>query len=1765
MKETQHHMANKRKTLTVTITDTEEGIARGISGTPKYGNNVYSVSSFYDTLSQSVKNTYYYWVKNKKDIPNVEGRSLSAFNVSQLIADPVAYGYPCLAFHSKNSISLVNIEKYLEDSNVVLNVQYWLSDNRTNYHSQWKLLSLNKNTVIPSAIESKWFHSLIGKDDAGRLVPDIKLPTKNRYGIEFRPRQGMFINRTEALKQLIERTNSTLKNMLIADTIDLSKLLQSELSPTESSGLWDFKIDIEEELKFVPTKNFVKPRLTPIIDNGKIVDVIINASGSGYVPYRPYKYSIETLEPISWFGPTVVVQGQGNGASIKTIIDAAGQIIGTIIDSTGQGYNDTTTLIVRSLTTLVVSDTTALESWALFEWNTDTAEWIRIKGQSYNVTKYWKFIDWYATEYNQFTKVDRIFENTHQLVVTEVPLNSIVKINNVGSGGWMLLRKYNDAKTIDYTENYQVIARQNGTVEFLSTIYNSSTSYDTLLLDSTVYDNYPVTELRIILESLRDNIFVDQYRVDYLKLFFASVRYIMHEQLLVDWAFKTSFVKSQHNVGQLQQKVTYKNDNLENFEEYIKEVKPYRTKIREFVTSYGAVDPTKTVISDFDLLPLIREDYTVSPMSVSIVDNQVSANSPEINLDPWKNWLDNVGFKITSIEIVDQGTGYASNPLVEIVGDQLPGGTPAIAKAYIANRKVNRIDILDPGSKWINTPSVILKGGLGDGGSDARAVAIIGDSVIRSSMTKIKFDRISKVYQITNLEATETFSGNIVSGSRTQFPLIWSPNIETNSYKVVVNGAEALRSEYKVTTVSKFNGKFTEYSGLLTFSQAPSTGSIITIDYHKNFNHLAANDRINFYYNPVAGQVGKDLSQLMTGIDYGGVNITGVGFEENIRWDNLPQWNETTPGLDDYVVDVSQEDQYTFKFPYVPEIGQEINVYVARFNSATLKHDLPVRVDDINYLTINQTNPNAVMKSFVGTGNIDIIELPEILNLNIYTISNNQYGDRIIFRKIESDGSTAPKEDDYDTKLTGGSFAFNSATGFAPDDIILDGDGLVTAMTSNAPEEVVPGQIMDAVAIKVYTRPAGGCPNIMFKTYISDGETTTYTIGQYFPSSNSIIVKVEDNILTLGTDYDIDYQKNVIIFDAIPSAGSEIAIISISFNSANILDLDFFAADGTTSEYVTRAPWLPNINATVLLNGNVTPFEVFSTDENYTESIGQSWRSRTAIRFPVAPPSGAIINYIIDTSDIVQSASIIKSQTITYSEGTSTYDLTNQIGVDYPLEANVLVKTGNTILSSPSYSYFNIEDGKRIYSLLSSKYQNAEVTVGNLLVYVDGKKLRFGIDYSVNFPVQPLVGPQNQDEGFYDSGFYDGVFYDFGFELQQDLPKIEIKIASSFANNGSSLVVGVSSFSDYSIDNNSITFNSSYSDDTEIEVISFYNHNNLGIERTVDTFNLNPVLYSVIPEYFEYNAKLGGIFKLTSPVVSGDFVWVIKNGDLLVNRTDYELKEDFQTLTLNDYLTTEDKVQIIAFTNTVVTDQFGYMQFKDMLNRTHYKRLNKDKSTVLVKDLKQLDSDIEVLDIDKLDNPKPQENKPGIIEINGERIEYFVKDGNKLKQLRRGTLGTGIPTTHSSGTVVQNLGPSETIPYKDEIIVDSIIADGVNKEIELSYSLDGEQLESYQQYSDFIEVFVGGIRLKKDSYMLYTNTNYPNSPAGDTTQDPEFTYAAGKISLENAPQKGVIVTVIKKQGAVWTDPNKRLANSNNKVAKFVKEVESVWPAPIFRN
>lgn len=59
-----------------------------------------------------------------------------------------------------------------------------------------------------------------------------------------------------------------------------------------------------------------------------------------------------------------------------------------------------------------------------------------------------------------------------------------------------------------------------------------------------------------------------------------------------------------------------------------------------------------------------------------------------------------------------------------------------------------------------------------------------------------------------------------------------------------------------------------------------------------------------------------------------------------------------------------------------------------------------------------------------------------------------------------------------------------------------------------------------------------------------------------------------------------------------------------------------------------------------------------------------------------------------------------------------------------------------------------------------------------------------------------------------------------------------------------------------------------------------------------------------------------------------------------------------------------------------------------------------------------------------LGTPDPMLAVPGIIYVNGERIVYFEKDGNRLGRLRRGVGGTGTPLIHLNNSDVEDVGPN---------------------------------------------------------------------------------------------------------------------------------------------
>ena len=68
---------------------------------------------------------------------------------------------------------------------------------------------------------------------------------------------------------------------------------------------------------------------------------------------------------------------------------------------------------------------------------------------------------------------------------------------------------------------------------------NSEVGFDGISYDENRYDLQPAKETRIILETLRDKLFVDELEVEYNLNYSCKFKISHNEQPFVDWLFKT--------------------------------------------------------------------------------------------------------------------------------------------------------------------------------------------------------------------------------------------------------------------------------------------------------------------------------------------------------------------------------------------------------------------------------------------------------------------------------------------------------------------------------------------------------------------------------------------------------------------------------------------------------------------------------------------------------------------------------------------------------------------------------------------------------------------------------------------------------------------------------------------------------------------------------------------------------------------------------------------------------------------------------------------------------------------------------------------------------------------------------------------------------------------------------------------------------------------------------------------------------------------------
>jgi hypothetical protein len=978
----------------------------------------------------------------------------------------------------------------------------------------------------------------------------------------------------------------------------------------------------------------------------------------------------------------------------------------------------------------------------------------------------------------------------------------------------------------------------------------------------------------------------------------------------------------------------------------------------------------------------------------------------------------------------------------------------------------------------------------------------------------------------------------------------------------------------------------------LTFNEEVDQNSIISISYKKDVSLLDAADRINFFYKPTTGMIGNEISQLLDGVEYDGTIYNSIDFGNVQGFDiggfgALP-WDTYDATFQDEIFRLDGST-LTLDLAEPLETGINYNVY---YNG--------IRIDDEAFGGEDSSlilNENATMATIIGDGRTQL----QILDFGIVSFADN---DVIIIRKETSDGSQIPTQQSYDTALQGGIFESTSATGIDPADVRVDGYEFVSAETSRGPEELVPGQLLDTLDISVYHKSTEGVGAIGTAHYIisEDTDVTAFPLPSVPYSVDAIFVQLDNEILN-DTWYEIDWTNKTLSFaDSTSSIGSTLSIRTLGTNGNKLLDTGIVTYTGPIETGVRD---IADKSAFVSVNGVVL--------ESTQYTLGNI-RDNVSIQITADIEENAVVSWAVYEGTLQTYSSITIDNTFD-ADGDNFYHTFSDPRYSTPfnnesLASNILVKVNDKILT-PSYSVNYTITESRTYTIETWAFDNYDnITNDQMIVLLDNKQL--DLDLYFFDPVTGIVTLQTpelhigklltiniiQDAEYY---FVDSVVtVDSDDDMTQLLTVGEMVDLVSTADSSSIISLRVKAlttdsitFESYSIplrdafdrEDPSFTITLSATDSTlltlqtlkyvnstdltfavppssgaNVEIIMFSNHDVNDFRRFVRTVRQTATVEQIgDTNYYNKTLLTSGVLLLREKTVDSQYAWVMKNGVLLTPNVDYIVNGQLNAVQLYVPPIEGDVIDVLQFGNAPRVPTFGYRIFKDMLNRTHYKRLNSDNSYVLAQGLNYYDNDIVFESTDGLYVPSKTQNIPGVLWLNSERIEYFEIDGNKITQLRRGTLGTGVNNELYPGAIAYGQGPNETINYKDNIVEQKIVATGGNNPAQ-TFTLNFTPTSA-----DQLEVIVGGRRKSKASIERYDPTLGITSPEADVTIPAEYTVVGNEITFATPPAQGydeiqgIEIHILYKTGKIFNDSGKTLLESNNDIANFISSARITLP------
>jgi hypothetical protein len=1170
--------------------------------------DVYTIKTVIDPVTLHSSTKYYFWTRNNNS-DNRTRKGLSALQIQNLIANPRNSNEPFAAVIGANTFALFNCQNIINDD-TCLHIS--LTENRyvNPVHNEWSMFDDGTEYGVATEFLDRVNDSLSGQDSNGRPVPDPVLTTKERYGLSVIPRQTTFADNMAGRKVWVNNVNAILKNYPITILRDITLLAASDPIPEINGTTLNVKVATYEELSYYDV-NFYEIGERVIIENDSVT----------------------------------------GGWTIRQLaVDPA----------------DSTNLI-----------------------------WEIVVTQSYDLKTYWSYVDWYASGYSASTVITKTVDYSYEIANSKLNVNDVVKVKYGSQGLWnLVLIKEN---------SLELIGQESATIQFNSSLYNNVNAgigIDTQSFESNGFAKDSSVEFRKMFEVINQHILNNELRSEFKKVISALIDNIATQFIQTDWLLKTSLINIKHRVRTLDPIPVYVKQPEGIVTEFINEVKPYHTKIKQYLSTYDKTDLSALDMVDFDL-PAYYNNISNSYRQPQL-GNDIDSDALSSNI--YAAWLDNYKYSVESIDIFDGGQNYSytSNITVKITGD----GTGATADAFIRNGKVIDVIVTNPGSGYTYAIVQVIS----NIGTGARLYARLGNNTVRDISTTIKFDRFTYapitidwapntnytlgslinynhiVYRpIANFTSGTTFSFDNVIELRVK---VWEPNRQYSKDDIIVyhrvpyisltdfvsdryfnyntnisvthSVSWGANTSYTANSIISYNGNAYRVTANFTSSNAFSTSNLAVIYniavYPGGYFDDAAS-RVWSYYEPNAGMPGRDLTQVMSGLEYGGVKVTGQTYDQ--------------------------------------KMGFGFGLY-----------------DQIPYDS----------RTFDENGLLEVYGNQKLDNA-LYSLYN-------------------------DTQL-----------GVRPEDMITDGAGYLDSYNSYGPEEFIPGYMFDSldIRVKTLTSYSSAAPEIKIVAAYADDVTIRFSFNQLKTNTSLPIGGVEGisvfNDFTGPKIADVDYivnwsEKYIEFFDPPPIPSTVYINLTGASGIRNTVNVEFIG-NGLQTNFEVVDFKLTDQQFYVKTNG--------VRNDNWS-LVGED--SKIIIGFEIAPLEGDIIqihmyNLSSETgkaySEILNQRYTVESNYVPSPSG-YVINLPEKILYAQPWEPLMEVLIDGILLEPSNQAYYESDGIVKTYSLplIRNVTDVNLITDSDIIVVVDGETRSNYVDYTivrngvdiptVNFVDTPVTG-----------------------------------------------------------------------------------------------------------------------------------------------------------------------------------------------------------------------------------------------------------------------------------------------------------------------------------------------------------------------------------------------------------------------------------------